>query len=92
MDTKKLMQMVGNNNQVQFVRYHDGQLWYVVAYTTGVLGLPMDGEYFEFPVPVSDIGTATFLAKDRAMLFMRYIRKHMEMLEEAKKQKDVPVG
>jgi len=53
---------------VTFTHYFDGSLWYKTE----------DG--FSFPVPVSDIGTATFLASDKAMLFMRYIRKHMELL------------
>jgi hypothetical protein len=32
---------------------------------------------FVFPVPIDDIGEATFLKTDRAMLFMRYIRKYL---------------
>lgn len=56
---------------VTFTHYFDGSLWYKTE----------DG--FSFPVPVSDIGTATFLASDKAMLFMRYIRKHMELLAHA---------
>ena len=56
---------------VNFSHYFDGSLWYKTE----------DG--FSFPVPVSDIGTATFLASDKAMLFMRYIRKHMELLANA---------
>jgi hypothetical protein len=64
--------MVANGRQVQFVRYKEGELWYVTECG------------FEFPVPVSDTGEATFLAQDKAMLFMRYIRKHLEMLEKAR--------
>ena len=78
-NTAMLKAMVGNDNEAQFTRYFDGNLWYAVRY--------VKDEYtdiFEFPVPVSDVGTATFLAKDRSILFMRYIRKHMEMLEKAK--------
>jgi hypothetical protein len=54
---------------VNFSHYFDGNLWYKTSNTN-----------FEFPVPVSDIGNARFLATDRAMLFMRYIRKHMELI------------
>ncbi len=57
---------------VNFVHYFDGNLWYKTSDTA-----------FDFPVPVSDIGNARFLATDRAMLFMRYIRKHMETIETA---------
>lgn len=56
--------------EVTFQHYFDGSLWYKTD-----SGL-------EFPVPVSDIGTAKFLAKDRAMLFMRYIRKHLAIIEK----------
>lgn len=54
---------------VRFAFYRDGNLWYSCE----------DG--FVFPVPLDDIGTATFMAKDKAILFMRYIRKQMEVLE-----------
>jgi hypothetical protein len=64
--------MVANGRQVQFVRYKEGEIWYVTECG------------FEFPVPVSDTGEATFLAQDKAMLFMRYIRKHLAMLEAAR--------
>ena len=56
---------------VNFSHYHDGNLWYETNTTN-----------FLFPVPISDIGNARFLATDRAMLFMRYIRKHMELIGE----------
>lgn len=58
---------------VSFIFYKDGALWYRTSLTK-----------FEFPVPIDDIGNATFLAEDRAMLFMRYIRKHMVTLEAGK--------
>lgn len=38
-----------------------------------------------FPVPIEDIGDATFLAEDKAILFMRYIRKY---IEEIKKEQE----
>lgn len=37
---------------------------------------------FEFPVPIDDMGDATFNATDKAMFFMRYIRKHLKTVEE----------
>ena len=57
---------------VKFSHYFDGNLWYTTQ----------DGFDFPVPVPVSDAGTAKFLAEDKAMLFMRYIRKHMELIGE----------
>lgn len=63
---------VSGNKMVTFVHYRDGELWYQTE------------SGFKFPVPISDIGNATFLAKDRAMLFMRYMRKFNEQVETAK--------
>ena len=37
---------------------------------------------FEFPVPIKGLGVATMLASDKALLFMRYIRKERERLDE----------
>lgn len=67
-----LKERVSAGKVVKFKFFKDSELWYETE----------DG--FEFPVPVDDTGGATFLAQDKAMLFMRYIRKHMAMLEEAK--------
>lgn len=67
-----LKERVGAGKQVTFRFFKDSALWYSTE----------DG--FEFPVPIDDTGGATFLAQDKAMLFMRYIRKHMAMLVEAK--------
>ncbi len=57
---------------VRFAFYRKNELWYVCE----------DG--FEFPVPISDTGDAEFKVEDKAMLFMRWIRKHMELIETAK--------
>jgi hypothetical protein len=69
---QSIKDMITGDKKVTFTRYKEGELWYVTD----------DG--FEFPVPVVDTGTATFLAHDKALLFMRYIRKHMQMLEQAR--------
>lgn len=37
---------------------------------------------FLFPVPVDDAGSATFNAEEKAILLMRYIRKHLETIEK----------
>jgi hypothetical protein len=65
-----LKDMVSGGKLVTFTHYFDGNLWYKTE------------DNFSFPVPISDIGNATFLASDRAMLFMRYIRKHLELINE----------
>lgn len=53
--------------RVKFTRCADQALWYVTA------------DYWEFPVPLSDTAGATFLAEDKAIFFMRWIRKHIEV-------------
>jgi hypothetical protein len=72
---RTLKEMVVNNQQVRFSFYRDGQLWYETECG------------FRFPVPIEEAGTATFLAEDRAILFMRYIRKHMTTLVDARLMK-----
>lgn len=68
-----ITEMVKDKKKARFSFYRDRELWYKTV----------DG--FEFPVPVSDIGNATFLAEHRAIELMKYIRKHMEMIEREKK-------
>ena len=72
MPRRTIKEMVKDNQQVVFVRYFDGQLWYKTECD------------FEFPVPTDDVGTATMLAQDKALLFMRYIRKHTETIDAGK--------
>lgn len=62
--------------KVAFQYYRDYNLYYKTE--TGVL----------FPVPIEDIGNATFLAEDRAMLFMRYIRKFLDSVKDQFKLED----
>lgn len=76
-----LKSMVAGDKQVHFIYYKDECLWYRT-----------DNGY-QFPVPICDIGSATFLATDKAMLFMRYIRKQLQadvaqakMIEEARQE------
>jgi hypothetical protein len=67
-----IKEMVAAGRKVRFTHYKSGELWYVTE--TG----------FAFPVPIADTGDASFLAEDKALLFMRYIKKHMTMLERAR--------
>ena len=68
-----LKEMVSDNKQVTFVEYRQGNLWYSTE----------DG--FKFPVPIEDIGTATFAATEKALLMMRYMRKHLDTINSGKK-------
>lgn len=65
---RTIKSMLAGDKRVHFLHYVKGDLWY--ATECG----------FEFPVPIADVGDATLLSSDRAMLFMRYVRKHMEHL------------
>lgn len=57
------------NNTVSFNRYRKGILYYSISF---------ENEIYEFPVPIEDIGDATFNSVEKAILFMRYIRKAMD--------------
>jgi hypothetical protein len=67
----KLIEMI-KDKKVKFIHYCDKELWYIAE------------NGFEFPVPITDIGNATFLAEDKAIYFMRYIRKHLDMITKEK--------
>lgn len=55
---------------VNFKFYRKNELWYECD------------NGFVFPVPVSDTGDGVFNPTDRAMLFMRWIRKELENYNE----------
>lgn len=73
---RTLKEMVGKGQTVRFRFYRDRELWYVT--NCG----------FEFPVPVADTGTGLFQAEDRAILFMRWIRKHRDLISRSREQAD----
>ncbi len=57
-----------------FVRARAGNLWYRTP-----IG-------FEFPVPFSELEEATFEAEIKGSFLIRYIRKHADMIAEARKE------
>ena len=67
-----LKEMVSDNQKVKFVYYKLNNLWYETE------------NGFRFPVSIDDTGDGVFKAEDKAILFMRYIRKHIKYLEDAK--------
>lgn len=73
MEEKKLSDHVRPPAQVHFQYYFDNELWYETD--SGLL----------FSVPIDDIGNATFPRDDKAMLYMRYIRKQLNMIESEKR-------
>jgi hypothetical protein len=62
------------DNTVHFEYYKDNELWYKVTYG--------ENEELIFPVPIEDAGNATMMKEDKALLFMRYIRKYLKVLEK----------
>ena len=69
--------MVSNNKKVKFIQYREGE--FIYSTECG----------FECPVPLADVGKATLLAEDKALLFLRYIRKHMETINNPPKTVDL---
>lgn len=56
------------NNTVSFDSFRQGYFYYNIQH---------NGTTYQFTVPLEDIGTATMLASDKAITFMRWIRKSM---------------
>ena len=54
------------DKRVQFSHYRQGNLYYTVRH---------DGQAWMFPVDIADTGEASFLNEDKAIFFMRYIRR-----------------
>ena len=70
------IKMMVKDKAVRFKFYREGELFYETECG------------FVFPVPLADVGNATFLAEDKALLFMRYIRKHLAYLEAAQEESE----
>lgn len=62
--------MVRNGKKVTFIRFRKNELIYRTECG------------FEFPVPVNDTGDGVFHAKDKAIMFMRYIRPQIKLAQE----------
>lgn len=55
-----------------FVYWRDNAMWYQTE--SGLM----------FPIPVADLDTAQILATEKAMVFMRWIRKYLASAESAR--------
>ena len=69
--TPSLKELV-KDRRVYFSHYRQGHLYY---------HLPDGDHTWQFPVPIDDTGEGVFLAEDKALLFMRYIRQAMKNSE-----------
>ncbi len=65
------------DNSVYLERFKSGNLFYRVTtkYQEHEDGTNARIYTFEFPVPVSDIGEAEMRSRDKAIYFMRYIKR-----------------
>ena len=57
------------NKNAHFVRFREGNFIYETD----------DG--FQFPIPLTEIGNATLQAEDKALFFMRWIRRQTEVMK-----------
>jgi hypothetical protein len=72
-----IKEMVSNWKRVQIFRYKKQEHCY-----NNECG-------FEFPVPISDTSDAAFAAEDKAILFMRWMKKHVDTINAAKQDQMV---
>ena len=75
-----IKEMVRNNKKVTFIFYRQKELWYKTECG------------FEFPVPIDDTGNGVFLNEDKAMLFMRYIRKQLGAIKVEEEMTHSSIG
>jgi len=64
------------DKKARFKFYSDGELWYTTE------------NGFEFPIPISDTGTGIFRSEENAITLMRWIRKHLEVQAEWKRERE----
>ena len=64
----KITDFIDKDNMVYFSHYRQGFFYYSVKKIKS-------SEYYLFHVPIDDIGTATMEYRDKAITFMRWIRK-----------------
>ena len=68
------------NQNVHFVFYRDQSLFYETD------------KGFLFSVPLSDAGSATINSEEKAIVLMRYIRKHIARTESARAAQAAEIG
>ena len=66
--TVKMIDLVKDNKKVRFVYFRDNEFWYKHE----------DGMIFPISIQEATTGRATFLAEDKAIYFMRWMKKYIE--------------
>ena len=59
------------DNKVHFVFYRQQHMYYEICCCP-------DGQKYTFPVPLEDVMDASLFAQEKAITYMRYIRKALE--------------
>jgi hypothetical protein len=70
-DPVTVKQFVSDGQEVFFKSYRDGIFYFEAARFTA----EVEHESWQFQVPIEDIKGATILNRDKAITFMRWIRK-----------------
>jgi len=70
--TVDIKEHVKDGQRVKFVLFRDEQFWYETE------------KGFRFPIPLTDVTNSkvSLIAEDKALLFMRWIRKYKESFQE----------
>ena len=69
---RKIVPDIVKDQNAHFVYYRDRALFYETD------------KGFLFPIPVDDASSATFNKEEKAILLMRYIRKHLKSIGESR--------
>ena len=75
----KLIDLVKDNKKVKFLFYRDCTFYYEQE----------DGFIFPISLEEANVGRATFLAEDKAIYFMRWMKKYIESCKTEDKTTDV---
>lgn len=70
--TVDIKELIRPPKKVRFVHFRDNEFWYETE----------DGFLFPISLAEATASKVTFLAEDRAILFMRWIRKYVETFKE----------
>jgi hypothetical protein len=74
-----ILDMVKNDKKVHFKFYRKGELYYSTECG------------FVFPVPTEDTGDGVFNSEDKALGYMRWIRKQVKLIESEKRKNDYKI-
>ena len=66
-----------------FELYADGELHYRLDWTDGI-----EEEHLEFRIPIDDSGSGAFTPIMRGIEVLRWVRKHVEVIENERKNQD----